>query len=98
MSTISPENTLQDSHETRWHFLREMGDNDGIVAVLIPEDYESIEQLPIDAFVTCYAHVGQHSEGIVAYFLECENADFEDYATLLAELVELGYVPKEVRL
>ena len=45
--------------------------------------------------VTLYAHVGQHSEGPIGYFLSnyCRKATVEEYMDLKCELISLGYIP-----
>lgn len=42
-------------------------------------------------YMSCYAHVGQHSSSCMGYFRECVPATPEEYASLKAELESIGY-------
>lgn len=41
--------------------------------------------------VTCYSHVGQHSEGDKSYFENLSPASPEEYEPLKTELESIGY-------
>lgn len=43
--------------------------------------------------MTCYAHVGQHSSCTKEWYATTRPATYEEYAPLLAELVQIGYNP-----
>ncbi len=40
---------------------------------------------------TCYAHIGQHSACSPDYAKECKEAQYNEYADLLRELIGQGY-------
>lgn len=42
-------------------------------------------------YMTCYAHVGQHSACNPEYAAECKEASFNQYYELLRELIGQGY-------
>lgn len=41
--------------------------------------------------VTCYSHVGQHSEGDTSYFSKLQPASETEYHDLKTELESIGY-------
>ena len=47
--------------------------------------------------VMCYAHVGQHGEGMPSYFRRLRNAKPEEYKGLLSELDSMGYECEVIR-
>ncbi len=63
---------------------RKHGDEITAVFPSMPEDYEG-------RFMTCYAHVGQHSGCCKAWYLDGLPATPEEYADLLQELNDVGY-------
>jgi hypothetical protein len=45
---------------------------------------------------TCYAYLGQHSACLQGYADECKEANYNEYADLLKELIGQGYKNLEV--
>jgi hypothetical protein len=41
--------------------------------------------------ITCYSHIGQHSACHPEYAKECKEANYNQYADLLKELISIGY-------
>ena len=73
----------EEDEPTRVFFVKEKNpwtEEDEITAVF-PDEVN-----PTNGFVTCYAHIGQHSEGMLDAFLHCPEATEEEYASLLREL------------
>lgn len=79
----------QDTYETPVCFRKDRKRDPEITAVLPcePHDVEG-------RHMTCYAHVGQHSGCSWQWYYGTRAAKPEEYASLLAELVGLGYRPK----
>lgn len=74
---------VPEDEPTRVFFVKERNpwtEEDEITAVF-PDEVN-----PTNGFVTCYAHIGQHSEGMLDAFLQCPEATEEEYASLLREL------------
>lgn len=60
------------------------------IVALFPESKYRHPQLG-KMFVTCYQHIGQHSDGVPEYFEGLEQATPEEYTPLKEELESLGY-------
>lgn len=63
--------------------------NDDLFA-FFPEEYYNKEHLG-ERFLTCYAHIGQHSACNSDYAKECKEATKEEYNDLKEELESIGY-------
>jgi len=66
------------------------------VKFLIEKDGEGVfayfpEMVHNGQYKTCYAHVGQHSACHPSYADECKEANYNEYADLLKELIGQGY-------
>lgn len=49
------------------------------------------EEIAHDYFLTCYAHIGQHSACHPDYAKECKEANYDQYSDLKKELESIGY-------
>ena len=54
------------------------------IVAFFPETYN-------DGYMTCYEHVGQHSEAHITFYWNTKKAMPEEYARLYNELTEFGY-------
>jgi len=54
------------------------------IVAFFPETYN-------DGYMTCYEHVGQHSEAHITFYWNTKKAMPEEYERLYNELTESGY-------
>lgn len=47
---------------------------------------------------TCYAHLGQHSACLQSYADVCKEANYNEYESLLKELIQIGYNPDIINI
>ncbi len=79
----------QDTFETPVVFRADRNKNPEITAVFPCEPSDIAGH-----FMTCYAHIGQHSGCSYDWYNRTRAAKPDEYADLLAELIGLGYKPK----
>lgn len=78
-----------DQHETPMVFRKDRKRDPEITAVFPCEPADIAGH-----YMTCYVHVGQHGACGWQWYHGTRTAQPEEYASLLAELISLGYKPK----